>query len=306
MQWFLIALAAPILWAFVNVADNYLVTNFSEKDKERSSAGLALFSSLVAIVISVIIVIFTDGIFAIPFFDKVLLFITGVLTLAWILMYLFALEMEEPSNVAPWFLSVPIFGYILAYIFLGETLTQNQILGSLVVLCGLAVISIDFSGENKKIKRKPVFYMIFACLFVAISGVIFKYVTVENYFWISSFWEYVGLAVTGILIFLFSPKHRNQFMNMNKKGGLKIFILNTISEIFTISGNLLTNFALLLAPVTMVYLVGSLQPAFVLFLTILGTKFFPHIVKENVSRKVLIPKIIAISLMILGSLFLFL
>ena len=73
----------------------------------------------------------------------------------------------------------------------------------------------------------------------------------------------------------------------------------------TVSGNLLTNFALLLAPVTMVYLVGAFQPAIVLFLTIIGTKFLPHIIKENISKDVLIPKIFAIIIMIIGSVFLF-
>ncbi|MEI8270608.1 MAG: EamA family transporter, partial [bacterium] len=256
-------------------------------------------------VIMAIIAIFTKGIFDIPFFDKILLFITGILTISWIIFYLFALEIEETSSVVPWFLSVPIFGYILGYFFLGETLNTSQLVGSVVVLLGLIFIVIDFSGENKKVKKKPIFYMVLACLLVAVSGVIFKYVTVEGNFWVSSFWEYLGLGFTGLFMYLFIPKYRREFMHMNRKGGLKIFVLNTVTELFTISGNLVTNFALLLAPVTMVYLIGSLQPAIVLFLTILCTKFFPKIAKENLSRRVLIPKMIAILLMIIGSAILF-
>ena len=305
MKWFFIALLAPFLWAIVNVADNFLVANYSEKEKEHSSGGLVLFSGLIGIIIMAIIWIFTKGIFDISSFDKLLLSLTGILTIAWILLYLFTLEIEETSSIVPWFLTIPIFGFILGYFFLGETLNTNQMIGSFVVLLGLSFIVIDFSGEKKKIKKKPIFYMLFVCLLVAISGVIFKYVTVEGNFWVSSFWEYFGLSTTGLLIYLFSPKYRAQFMHMNRKGGVKIFILNTVTELFTISGNLVTNFALLLAPVTMVYLVGSLQPAIVLFLTILCTKFFPHIVKENLSKKVLIPKMLAILLMIIGSAILF-
>ena len=73
----------------------------------------------------------------------------------------------------------------------------------------------------------------------------------------------------------------------------------------SVSGNLMTNFAILLAPVTMVYMVSSFQPAMVLIFTILGTKFFPDVIKENISRKVMIPKMIAILIMIVGSIFLF-
>jgi len=78
-----------------------------------------------------------------------------------------------------------------------------------------------------------------------------------------------------------------------------------VSESVSVVGNFLTNFAFLLAPVAMVYLVESFQPVVLLFLTILGTKFFPKIISENISRKVLIPKTLAIILMTIGSVFLF-
>lgn len=306
MTWFFIALAAPFLWALVNIADQYLIANYSERTKERSSGGLVIFSSLIGIFIALLIWIFTPGIAGIPYLDKVLLIFTGVLTIAWIILYLYALEIEDVSAVVPWFLTVPVLGYFLGYFFLGETLTASQLLGSVIIFLGLILISIKFGEGGKGFKRKPVFYMLGACVLIAVSGVIFKYVTVENNFWVSSFWEYLGLGITGLLIFIFIPKHRNEFMYMHNKGGHKIFLVNVVSELMTISGNLLTNFALLLAPVTMVYLVGSFQPAIVLFLTIFGTKLFPHIVKENLSRKILIPKIIAIILMIIGSAVLFL
>lgn len=305
MHWFFIALIAPFLWAVVNLADNYLVSNFSQKEKERSSGGLVLFSSLIGIFIAFFIFVFISGIFDISTLDKFLLIISGMLSVVWIVLYLYALEIEETSKIVPWFLAVPVFGYILGYFFLGENLTLFQFLGSGIILLGLLLISFDFSGEKKRFKHKPLLYMLCASLIIALSGIIFKYVTIEGNFWVSSFWEYFGLGITGLFIFLISPKHRNEFRYMNKTGGKKIFLVNIASELMTISGNLLTNFALLLAPVAMVYLVGSFQPAIVLLLVIITTKFFPHITKENISRRVLVPKIIAIILMILGSVILF-
>src|SRR3989344_32266 len=253
MQWFFIALGAPFLWALTNITDQYLVEKYSVG--KRGSGGLVLFSSLIGIFVAVGIGIFIDGIFSIPFFDKLLLIITGGITILWIILYLFTLEIEDVSVVVPWFLTIPIFGYALGYIFLGETLTGQQIIGSIVTLLGVLLISIDFSGEKRKINVRPMLYMLAACLLVAIAGVIFKYVTFGDNFWISSFWEYVGLGGFGILIYFFVPKYRAEFMLMNHKGGKKIFALNTFNETITIIGNLLTNYALLLAPVTMVYLV---------------------------------------------------
>ena len=303
MHWFFIALGAPFLWALVNIADKYLVIKYSTG--VRGSGGLVLFSSLIGLFVAVGIGVFTSGLLAISFLDKLLLIITGGITIAWVILYLFALEIEEVSSVAPWFLTVPIFGYALGYIFLDETLTKQQLLGSFVILIGLLLISIDFSEKNKKFKWLPALYMLLACFVFSVAGIIFKFVTIEENFWVSSFWEYVGLGGFGVLIYFFIPKYREEFILMNKEGGRKIFTLNTISEILTIIGNLLTNYAILLAPVTMVYLVGSFQPAIVLFLTLFATKFFPNIVKEDTRERILLPKIISIFIIILGSVILF-
>ena len=304
MQWFFIALGAQFLWALSNISDQYLVAKYSIG--RRGSGGLVLFSSLIGIFVALAIGIFTSGIFAIPILDKFLLILAGGITIAWVILYLFALELEGVSSVVPWFLTVPIFGYIFGYIFLHETLSFQQLLGSVVVLFGVLLISVDFSEQKKKLNWRPALYMLSACLLISTIGIIFKYVTIGNNFWISSFWEYAGLGFFGVLIFVFIPKYRNEFMLMNKQGGRKIFTLNTVSEILTIIGNLLTNYAILLAPVAMVYLVSSFQPAIVLFMTLLTTKFFPNIAKENLKGCLLLSKIIAILIMIAGSVILFL
>lgn len=304
MQWFFIALGAPFLWAIVNISDQYLVAKYTTG--KRGSGGLVLFSSLIGIFVAVIIGIFTAGVFAIPMLDKILLILTGGITIAWIILYLFSLEIEDVSAVVPWFLTIPIFGYAFGYVFLGEILSRQQLLGSFVILFGVLLVSMDFSGKKRKFKWRPALYMLAACLLISIAGIIFKYVTIGENFWISSFWEYAGLGGFGIIIYIFVPKYRDEFMLMNRAGGRKIFTLNTLSEIITIVGNLLTNYALLLAPVAMVYLVSSFQPAIVLFLTFLATKFFPNIAKENLKERVLLPKIIAIGITVVGSVILFL
>lgn len=305
MQWFFIALVAPFLWAIVNIADHYLIARFSDKEKERSSGGLVIFSSVIGIVIALLISFFTSHIFDISLADKILLVLTGFITIIWIILYLYALEIEEVSSVVAYFLTVPVFGYVLGNIFLRETLSRNQIIGSLIIFVGLILISIDFKDKKRKVKHKPLLYMLFACLLIALSGILFKYVTLRGSFWVSAFWEYLGLGIAGLLIYALLPKYRREFMHMNRTGGKRIFAVNTISELMSISGNLLTNFALLLAPVTLVYLVGTFQPAIVLILTIVGTRFLPHIIKVDITKEILVPKITAIGIMILGSIVLF-
>ena len=305
-SWFLYAIIAPFLWAVVNIADQYLIAKYSDRDKERSSGGLVIFSSVIGLVIALLIFVFTNGLFDIPLVDKLLLLLTGVLTIIWVVLYLFALEIEEVSRVVPWFLTVPVFGYILGYLFLGETLNLEQVIGAIIIFVGLIIISVDWRETSKRVKKKPLLYMLAVSLTVAVSGIIFKYVTVENNFWVSSFWEYLGLGLSGVLIFFLMPERRKEFMHMNRTGGLKIFVVNVASEFMTVSGNLLTNFALILAPVTLVFIVSAFQPAFVLLLTVIGTYMFPKIIKEDMSWQVLYPKIVAVIVMVIGSAILFL
>ncbi len=303
MSWFLIALGAPFLWALVNISDQYFVSTYSTG--ERTSGGLVLFGGFLAIIIAGIIWLFTAGVFSVSVVDALLLVGVGGITIVWVILYLFSLEIEDISIVASWFLIIPIFSYLLGYLFLGETFSVRQLLGAAIILCGVSFILVDFSSQRKKLKWKSSLYMFFACFLIAIAGALFKYVTVGSNFWVSSFWEYVGFGLFGILVYCFVPKYRREFIAMNQKGGKKIFLLSIVIELLTIGGNLLNNFAVLLAPLAMVYLVGSFQPAIVFLLMLFMTKFFPGIAKENMSRKVVIPKIIAMGVMILGSAILF-
>ena len=304
LNWFFIALAAPFLWALVNLADKYLVANYS--GKEKLSGSLVLFSSLIGIIASFTIGIFTRGVFDIPILDKALLIFIGAFGICWIVLYLFTLEIEDVSAVIPWMLTAPVFGYILSYFILGETLTAKQLLGAGVIFFGAIILSVDFSKIHIIFKKRIALYMLLSCLIYAINGVIFKFVALADSFWIASFWEYLGLGIGGIFTFLFIGRYRRDFISNIKTSGKFIFSVNVVSEFTTIAGNLLTNYALLIAPVALVYAVGSFQPAVVLILTFFSTKFWPNIIYENFSRKIIIPKIVAIILMLLGSTILFL
>ncbi len=174
-------------------------------------------------------------------------------------------------------MTIPVFSYILGYVFLGEVLSPKQIISFLIILVGVFIISVDFSGSKRKLKKLPALYMTIVCILISVVGIIFKYVTISGDFWVSSFWQHLGIGICGLIIFIFHKQYRKEFLNMNKTG----------------------------APVALVYLVGSFQPVMVLLLTLFATKFFPNIAKENLSRRVLIPKIISILIIVCGSVMLF-
>ena len=53
--------------------------------------------------------------------------LSGLFYMTGITFYLRALQGHEASMVAPFFQSSPLFGYILAYLVLGETLSPTQL-----------------------------------------------------------------------------------------------------------------------------------------------------------------------------------
>ena len=307
MHWFLIALAAPFLWALVNVADKYLVVNYGGGGgQHRSSGSLVLFSSLIGIFVALAIGLFVPEIFSIALTDKLLLILVGGLSICWIILYLFALEIEDVSTVVPWMLTIPVFGYLFGYLFLNEVLTYTQILGMGIIFLGAVVLSVDVRTIKISFKREVVFYMLLVSIIYAANGILFKLVASERGFWVSSFWEHVGLGGAGLIIFALIPRYRQDFLSMLREDGATIFGINVMSELCTIAGNLLTNYALLLAPVALVYMVSTFQPVAVLIFTLITSMVWPQIVKEDFSPRIVTPKLIAVACMVLGSAIMFL
>ncbi|MBU4142239.1 hypothetical protein KKE99_05225, partial [Patescibacteria group bacterium] len=75
---------------------------------------------------------------------------------------------------------------------------------------------------------------------------------------------------------------------------------NTTNEVLNIIAKIIMNFATLLAPLALVWVVNGFQPFFVLFFGIIITLFFPRFSKENLLKKHLAQKVIAILIIFIG------
>ena len=64
------------------------------------------------------------------------------------LLYLQALQSEEASVVAPFFQASPLFGYVLAYLVLGETLSARQMAGGAMIVIGALLVSIRLAPSR--------------------------------------------------------------------------------------------------------------------------------------------------------------
>ncbi|MEN9647422.1 MAG: hypothetical protein RLY57_226 [Candidatus Parcubacteria bacterium] len=305
MTWFLIALCAPLLWAAVNHADKYLLSKHST---EASVGALMIFSTFAGVIVVCTIPFFASDIFDISLTGILTLMSAGIIGAISIMAYLYALNEEEASIVVPLMQMIPVFGFIFGFFFLNEKLTTLQIIGSLVTILGAVIISLEFAEEEKlKLKGKVFLLMLCNGILFALYETMFKLIAIDAGFLKSTFWEHLGLLTFGLFLLVFFKKFRTDFFKIiyHKNRRFQILGLNIGSEVLTLAGNMCTNYALLLAPIAVVLLIGSFQPVFVFAMGIIMTMFFPHISQEKITTRHIIHKAISILIILIGTYLLF-
>lgn len=302
MSWFFIALIGPALFAACNHIDKYLINKYF---KGGGAGALLIFSSLLSLLFIPVVFLFQPHLAHIGLADVSLLILGNVILNFSFVLYLQALSKGEAGMVVPLFQIVPIFSFVLAYLFLHETLSTHQILASLLIIAGAVSLSIDLAEKRLQFKLEVFLLMSVASFLIAVSAFIFKFVALQADYWTSIFWGYIGYALAGALLFIFVRKYRVQFWKVLRENKAGVLGANALSEMLYFIGSMIGRYASLLAPLALVQVVGGFQPLFIFLYRIVLTLFFPFLGKESLTRKLLLQKILAISVIIIGSILLF-
>jgi hypothetical protein len=135
-----------------------------------------------------------------------------------------------------------------------------------------------------------VLLLMLLCTFVlALSTVIFKFFAIQEQFWVTTFWTYVGEALFGVGI-LMVPRYYRQFTLLLKTNTQALLAVNGANELINLGGGLGVRFASLLAPVALVSAVSSTTTLFVFMFGVLLTLFLPRLAHEDLSRANLLQK----------------
>lgn len=298
LNWFFIALISPLLYAISNHTDKYLISKYISG---TGVGALIIFSALFGVFALPIILVINPLVLGVSLWQGIVLVVIGILVVFSVLCYLYALNLDEATFVVPFYQTIPIFGFILAYFILGETLTKMQVLASLAILIGALILSFEVQYQKIHFKKRVVMLMLLASLFYAISDVLFKLVAIERGFWISTFWTLVGKILIGVIFLIFASSYRKQFLILLKTAKAKILGLNSMNETLTVVADSVAQYATLLAPVALVLMVNSFQPLFVFIIGLGLTLFFPHISQEKIQKKYLVQKVVAILIIFIGS-----
>ena len=296
MSWLVFALCGPILWAISVHLDKYLVERYF---KDADVIVLLIFTALMGVVLMPIIAWSVPGVFQRDMTSIVLMTLSGVFYMTGITFYLRALQGHEASMVAPFFQSSPLFGYILAYLILGETLTPTQLAGGALIIVGVLSVSIGSGPKRERFHWQLAALMLCAGFVLSLSTLIFKAFAVKEEFWATTFWMFAGEALFGAT-FLCIGRYRRQFIDLCKSNGSALIAINASNELINLGGGLANRYALIFAPIAVVQALGSTTTLFVFLFGVLLTLLFPSVSRENLSAREFAQKGIAAVLVAIG------
>lgn len=299
MNWLFYAIVSPIIASSTNFIEKFLL----EKQLE-DTVTFTIFMGIVYIFFSIPIFIF-HGIILLPTLQMALILLAGVFNTFYLLPYFKALTLDETSRVVPLFQFVPVFTLILSSIFLGEHLTNQQLLGFACVLFGGFLISINKFDTTIIKPRKALWLMMLSSFLYAVLAVSFKYVVVKTDFWTTFSYEILGSGIGGLLL-LCIPSYTKKFISYSQKLSKIFYIGLTLNVGLSVLFEFFSAFAISMAPVALVIVIGGIQPFAVLAIGIILSIWFPHIIEEDIQKKTILLKLGSLILIFLGILFIYL
>jgi len=213
--------------------------------------------------------------------------------------YLFALQVEETSRVAAMVFVFPVFVFLGAFLFLGETLAAKDYTGGALLVCSALLISYrPTQGGGPAIFSPALRYMTVFWVFTAAYALAAKYLLAFMNEWHLILWSSLG-SLLAVLLFLWHEPVRKEFFAYFR-GGPVLLLALFADELFDFLGRGAFIFAYAAGSVSLVSGVAALQPFITLVYVILLGIFIPGILVEDLDRKTMALKTIAILLIVVG------
>jgi len=285
-MWLLYAFSGPVMWAISTHIDKFLVDKYF---RDSDTAVLMVFTALLGVIALPVIWFFDPKVLGLSLTATMVMTLSGILYMGAMLFYLRAIQSEEASVVAPLFQANTLFTFVLGVVILHELPRWQQLLGAGLVIGGALGLSLDKKLHLTSFKPRLVLLMLAATFAVALSSVVFKFFAVQDEFWSTTFWTFVGEGLFGAAI-LALPQYRRQFMTLFRRNPGAVIGVNAANELINLGGGLGVRYASLLAPVALVSAISATTTFFVFLFAILLTVFFPKIGREELSARNVVQK----------------
>ncbi len=317
-MWLFITIGAYFINAGVYVADKFLLSK-----KIHSSIAYAFYVGIWSI-FNVVLLFFAP--WWLPNLRELALdLLAGFLFLATLVFWYKALHQSEASRVVPIVGAlVPLFSFILSFIFLDETLSRQQLLAFIILICGGVLISIKRTKVylyQKVINRfreiigdiiggvparfqptgRLLINSVTAAVFFAAYYVLMKYIYLGQPFIGSFVWSRLG-SFLGVLLMLLVPDWRaliyKQQQGAWKRPKNMIFFLTV--RLLAAAAFIMINWAISLGNVAIINALQGVQYLFLFVIILLISNKYPKMLNEQLGGGVFIQKLIGTVLIGLG------
>jgi len=287
MFWLIIVIFAYLFYAVTFIIDKYILSS--------DLPHPIVYAFYVGVLSVVVCLLIPFGFHFLTFSEFLLVLASGLAGLIGNILFYQALQSKEASRIVPFVGGfVAVFTIILSIIVLEERLTGHEILSFILLVSGSLILSL----QNKKFFTRPFVWALISAFCFAAFWIITKYIFLDTNFINGVIWIRMGTALTSLLL-LIPKKNRELIFQKTKRTKPKtagLFIVSRLASIFGAAG---VYFAVFLGSVSMTNAFQGIQYLFVFILALVLFKKFPSM-KEELSKEVIIQKVIAIVLIGVG------
>jgi drug/metabolite transporter (DMT)-like permease len=199
------------------------------------------------------------------------------------------MQREHISRIVPLTSTSPVFVAILAFMFLGESLTWSQLLGIMFVVSGAMLISLKANTNgDARFDARSALMLLSSSVFIAIGSVTNKYALGYMSYWNALALLFLSSAVLFLSISI-RPSVMREIRAMRQRN-LAIG-LTWMNYAFSTVSTILAFRAIQLGPVALVSAVSNIRPLFVFVFSSAAGQLFPRFLPpEHNNRKLMLLK----------------
>ena len=299
MLWILVITLAYLCFALSSLGDRIILSGHSRPNSYTFFVGI--LSAAVILLIPFIGISVPQGILWLWIILAALFNILGIYTM------FSALNVFDVSKIIPTIGALqPIFVVIFSFLILGEdAMGSRQILAFVILLLGSVLISIE---KNYRVTRRSLKLSFFAALFFSLEMIFAKIVYLDLAFSDGFIWMKI-FGLVFVMSFLFNKTFRSDIFNVDQKLDKKNSIIFFLGQGFGGLANILQGWAISLVPLAYLGIMNAmkgLQYVFLFIFALIISAVFPKLLNEKTSKTIIIQRIIAIILIVIGLLVLFL
>ena len=290
MNWIFLSLLAPLFWASSNFVDKYILGKYT-----KGIFDFVFFSTITSWIFFAAIFLFV-GVPEINLYSLIPVG-TGMILIYSYGFYGKALEQGDTSSLVILFKLIPVITVILAFAFLGQALSSNELLGFVAVLAGATMVSFE---KSRGIFIKGFGMILIAILMWSVMTLLIDYGLTKMTFWDYFMLDNFGSVLAGLTMFIV-PSVRRQVIEGIKTARLGKYVWFSWNNILDFLGQMSIKKALAIAPSAgLVTVVMQVQSFYAILIGILLTLLIPSVIKEDILAPTLIKKSIGAAIMFSG------